>query len=122
MVTPANLADTLHMVLHCARGRIGEAIEQSAQATLDAWDAQQKPASDPLADDPEYAELVRKQLEIGERIAEARQERAWQRLYGATADDQRLVEHGPSTNGTINEDCTTTPDSCQRNGAAPADN
>lgn len=98
-ITAARLADTLHMLLHCGKGRLGEAIEQDAQATLDAWDAQHQTV-DTLADDPEYAALVNEQMEIGRKITQARQEAAWQRLYGARADTNS-TEHSthPTTIG-----------------------
>lgn len=121
-VTPNDLANTVHMLLHCARGRIGEAIEQDAQATLDAWDAQHQPATDPLADDPDYAALVAGQLAIEQQINEVRMRAAWERLHGvrnadaglvASADrggdgDKAATGHDPSTRSVQSSgDCTT---------------
>lgn len=41
-MTPARLADALHLVLVCAHGRIGEAIEEYAKAILAEWDEQER--------------------------------------------------------------------------------
>lgn len=40
-MTPACLADALHLILVCAHGRIGEAIEQYGKAVLAEWDEQE---------------------------------------------------------------------------------
>lgn len=131
-VTAERLAETLHTVLRCARGRIGEAIEQDAQDTLDRWDAQQgKGAFNTLlSDDTEYAALILSQLDREELSRLARAEAAWKRIHGAsgvTAEaimaewqarltatrtrggdgEREMIEHNPSTNGRSEGDCTT---------------